>query len=313
MPRRKAKTDNLDALLAMPWWLSVVLAAVAYVAVALVLPSTLPTGSPLRAGMAPVLNLVGTVAAGLLCLIGAAAWLKQRQTGAPRRPLSVRADPAPLAPAKPNSPGPLDEIARLRAERPQSSPGPAPTPGAWSMDVLRQMEWKRFEHVVAGYYERVGFRAQLQASGADGGVDVRLFRGESTAPLAVVQCKAWQAGSAVGVKLVRELLGVMTIEKVNAGIFVTTAGYSDDARALSGAHRLKLIDGAEFLQMIRALPAAAQAELLALATEGDWTTPTCPSCGTKMVRRERRSDQGAFWGCRSYPACRQVLALRADA
>jgi restriction system protein len=261
------------------------------------------------------------VLAGLLCLIGAAAWLKQRQAGASRTTPSLRRDPVPMrpvahpsaAPAAPAAPDPWDEIARIAAERRLSPPEAEARPAAWSMDVLRRMEWKRFEHVVAAYYEQVGFRAQLQAAGADGGVDLRLYRGEASTPLALVQCKAWQPDSVVGVKPVRELLGVMTIEKVNAGIFVTTSGYSDDASALSGAHRLKLIDGGELLAMIRALPAAAQAALLAVATEGDWTTPTCPSCGTKMIRRERRSDQGAFWGCRSFPACRQVFALRPDA
>jgi restriction system protein len=321
MARRKPKQDGIDALLALPWWLSFALAAVAYLTVAFVFPATLPVGSPLRAGLTPVLKVLGAVLAGLLCLIGAAAWFKQRQAGAPRTSLSPRHDPVQVrstaeptarAAVRPAAPDPLDEIARIRADRQLAPPVAEARPAAWSMEVLRRMEWKRFEHVVAGYYERVGFRAQLQDSGADGGVDVRLYRGEAGKPLALVQCKAWQAGAAVGVKPVRELLGVMTIEQVNAGIFVTTSGYTDDAKALSGAHRLKLIDGDELLQMIRALPAAAQTELLALATEGDWTTPTCPSCGTKMIRRERRSDQSAFWGCPSFPACRQVFALRSD-
>lgn len=32
--------------------------------------------------------------------------------------------------------------------------------------------------------------------------------------------------------------------------------------------------------------------------------PTCPSCGFGMVRRTRRADGQAFWGCPRYPTCR---------
>lgn len=61
--------------------------------------------------------------------------------------------------------------------------------------------------------------------------------------------------------------------------------------------------------MLQRLPAESNRRLLELATEGDWTTPTCPSCGTKMVARD--SKRGAFWGCPTYPKCRGKLAMRA--
>src|ERR1035437_4986802 len=32
--------------------------------------------------------------------------------------------------------------------------------------------------------------------------------------------------------------------------------------------------------------------------------PTCPDSGSTMVRRERRSDGAAFWGCSTFPVCR---------
>lgn len=309
--QRRKRDDGIDVLLAAPWWISIALAAVAYVALAKLLPAMLPASSSLRAGLTPALTLLGAVFAGLLCVIGVLAWLRQRpprgSTVESRPPARAAPPPATLTSAA-TSRDPLDELARIRQQA--QGEQPAGRPAAWSIDVLRRMEWKRFEHVVAGYYARCGFRAELQTAGADGGVDVRLYRGDSPAPIALVQCKAWDS-RAVGVAPVRELLGVMTIEQVNAGIFVTSGSYSADAAALSGAHKLRLITGEELLGMIRALPDAAQTELLAIATTGDWTTPTCPSCGTPMVRRERSSDGNPFWGCARFPACRQTFALRA--
>ena len=58
----------------------------------------------------------------------------------------------------------------------------------------------------------------------------------------------------------------------------------------------------------RPFPPALRQALLAFATEGDWTTPTCPSCGVKMAARD--SSRGRFWGCIRYPKCRATLPMR---
>src|SRR5690606_33117001 len=75
----------------------------------------------------------------------------------------------------------------------------------WTLHALRQLEWKRFELLCASYYDAVGFRSETLRCGADGGIDVKLYRGDMTEPVAVVQCKAWNA-KPVGVQQIRELL-----------------------------------------------------------------------------------------------------------
>lgn len=39
----------------------------------------------------------------------------------------------------------------------------------------------------------------------------------------------------------------------------------------------------------------------------DSNPPLCPKCGAEMVRRTRKSDSGAFWGCPNFPKCRGIL------
>jgi len=38
------------------------------------------------------------------------------------------------------------------------------------------------------------------------------------------------------------------------------------------------------------------------------TTPNCPTCGAPMKRREGKN--GPFWGCSTYPKCRQTLPIK---
>lgn len=182
-----------------------------------------------------------------------------------------------------------------------------------TLTLLQELEWKRFEQVTEAYFQQMGWGTQAAPIGPDGGVDIHLTRPGSQWPDAVVQCKAW-LGSKVGVSLMRELFGVMADKKVAEGFFVTTAEYSSDARTFAEGKPLTLINGADFVRRVRALPPDAQAQLVATATVGDYRTPTCPSCGRKMVKIDSSKGRTVFkpfWGCPSYPRCSGKLPMRA--
>lgn len=182
-------------------------------------------------------------------------------------------------------------------------------PTTWSLDLIRDLEWKRFEDVCQQYYERKGIRSETTPLGPDGGIDIRLYQDDTGKATAIVQCKAW-GDRIVGVSLIRELLGVMTHEKIGKAFFMTSGRYSDDAKATAEANRITLIDGPMLLEMFRRLPPADEEGLLAFATEGDYRTPTCPRCGVKMLRKTGTAGKSDFWGCSTYPRCRQILGMR---
>jgi restriction system protein len=177
----------------------------------------------------------------------------------------------------------------------------------WSQDLLSDLEWKRFEEVVAAYSRELGYEAKTTRIGADGGVDVQLFQNGQI--VMIIQCKAWNAYK-VGVKPMRELYGVMADEKISNGAFFTTGEFTSEAEEWARNKNLDLVNGREFLSRIRQLSSAAQDKLLALATAGDYTTPTCPSCDIKMVLRtasKGRNEGSQFYGCRNYPGCKQTF------
>ena len=177
----------------------------------------------------------------------------------------------------------------------------------WSAALLGVLEWKRFEQVCAGLFERQGFVTKSATCGADGGIDIHLYRPPSDQPVAFVQCKAWT--KKVGVNVIRELRGVMTSEGVAEGIFVTSSRYSDDATKFAKANQIDLMDRNKVLKAIHKLTEEQQASLLRLATAGDYTTPTCASCGVKMVARKAKLGGKAFWGCVNYPPCKMKLYM----
>ena len=106
---------------------------------------------------------------------------------------------------------------RTTGQTPHSSVLPA----QWSLDLLRELEWKRFEEVALKLYQLQGYKARTTHTGADGGVDIIVYVDGTNGPLSLIQCKAWNTRP-VGVKPVRELLGVLAHNKVKHGIFMTT-------------------------------------------------------------------------------------------
>jgi len=184
----------------------------------------------------------------------------------------------------------------------------------WTIELIKALEWKRFEELCSLYFEAKGYRVEITRQGADGGVDINLFKNSysNSKPFGVVQCKAWNSYK-VGVKPVRELLGVMAAEKSPLGLFITSGDYTREAREFSAGKHIKLMDGARLLQQIKELPESSQRALLDKVTRGDYTTPSCPACGTKMVIRTAMKGANIgnkFWGCNNFPKCRSTLRAK---
>lgn len=184
-----------------------------------------------------------------------------------------------------------------------------PPAAAWCLQVFDDIEWKRFETLCAEVFAQAGFEARTQSHGADGGVDIWLHSRNAVGPVAIVQCKHWLT-KPVGVKEVREVLGVMAAEKVSRGTLVTTSRFTDDAEQFARDNGIHLLDVHGLLALIGKRTPEQQQALLQHAYEGEYWRPTCASCGVRMVERTARKGGSAFWGCTHYPRCRFTLPMR---
>lgn len=283
--RRKAEPSGVDALfdflVAAPAWAGPLLAGVAFVVFRWVIPAVLQAAAP--AGDAHA--LLGTskmlsakaapfIAGGVL-LIWAAATITK-----------------------------LTNARRLESQS-----------GAAS---IAQLNWRQFELLLAEAFRREGFTVREGAvraapGGADGGVDLRLEKGRKGAgAVTLVQCKQWRT-QRVGVKIVRELLGVVASEGAHSGIIVTSGGFTDEAVAFAAKNPIRLIDGAELERMIAVAQRSGRMTQAAAAApphpQPAPTPATCPTCNAPMVRRVAKTGPHAgkeFFGCPRYPACRGI-------
>jgi restriction system protein len=312
MGRRRDQTTLIDEALSEPWPVAAALAAVMLIG-SLVLPA-LGGKSILARSLFPMVATFMQVLALVFALIAVAKLIAARLK-ADRKPTAsfVQSRPPTWRPAPPPRTRVLDpRLVALQESIDQTLAAdrkePSIRPTRWSLELLRSLDWKRFEEVAAAYFRANHFRCVTQAFGPDGGIDGTLFFGDLPDPVGIFQCKAW-TGQAVGVKPVRELLGVMIDQRVKRAYFLATGEYTPDAIALAAKHSIKLITGRDLLTAIAQMDAVTQAHLLALSTEGDYTTPTCASCGEKMYRKTFRT--GTAWVCHGFPRCKTQIWTKA--
>ena len=177
----------------------------------------------------------------------------------------------------------------------------------WSAQLLKQLEWRRFEELCVAYFQALGCKASIARSATHAGVDIHLVAPGAQNATLLAQCKAWDAYR-VGIKAARALRSAMTEAGLAQGVLLTSGRFTQEAARYAREQNIELIDGAELLARIAALAPEKALALLKYATQGDFLTPTCPNCSLKMISRRSTKEGRKFWGCPNYPRCKQIFA-----
>jgi len=118
------------------------------------------------------------------------------------------------------------------------------------IDSLRQMSWRQFELLAGEAFRRQGYTVEETGlGGADGGIDLILHRNGQTI---LVQCKQWKNWQ-VGVKVVREMYGLLMHHQAAAVKIVALGDYTSDARRFAQGKPIELIHGGELISTVRSL------------------------------------------------------------
>ena len=175
------------------------------------------------------------------------------------------------------------------------------------IDSLRALDWKEFEELVGEAYRRQGYSVgENQGAGPDGGIDLIL---KKEGLVTLIQCKQWRTLK-VGVKVIRELFGVMSAQKAQKGIVISSGEFTRDAVAFANSNSIELVNGSKLLALIGEVQKEPKIEKLSPAIEN--VEKQCPACGGDMVKRVAKKGPHAgtqFWGCKGYPKCKSTISL----
>jgi restriction system protein len=176
----------------------------------------------------------------------------------------------------------------------------------WTPELLKHLEWRRFEELCVAYFQTMAFKVETRPR-SGGGADLALHLEGAGEPTVLAHCMAWSAYP-VGIKPLQDLHAAMAPAGVGEALLVAAGKFAQPAVAFAAKHHIELIDGARLLGEFAALAPEKALALLKVATKGDFLTPTCPDCSIKMISRKSTGEGRAFWGCENYPRCKQTFS-----
>lgn len=105
---------------------------------------------------------------------------------------------------------------------------------------LKTIDRRLFEEFVAELFFGFGYKVELTQKTRDGGRDIIAIKNNETELKYLIECKRPDPGNKIGVKPVRELLGVKQDEKATKAILTTTSYFSKDALQLFERNKWEL-------------------------------------------------------------------------
>ena len=105
---------------------------------------------------------------------------------------------------------------------------------------LKIINRRLFEEFIAELFLGFGYNVELTQRTRDGGRDIVAIKNSETELKYLIECKRPDPGTKIGVKPVRELLGVKQDERATKAILVTTSYFSKDALQLFERNKWEL-------------------------------------------------------------------------
>lgn len=169
---------------------------------------------------------------------------------------------------------------------------------------LEALSWRQFELLVGEWFRRQGYTVdETGMGGSDGGIDL-IVRKDGRKEL--VQCKQWRRRKVDAAK-VREMWGLLQHHHADAAWIVCIGNFTADAARFATGKPIRLVTGPQLISAMGSQPSADGATAPPAETT---QLPSCPRCGSRMVKRQNRKTGEQFMGCEGYPRCRETCPAK---
>jgi restriction system protein len=167
---------------------------------------------------------------------------------------------------------------------------------------IDDMDGRQFEHYLGHLFKAHGYAVQVTRAAGDYGADLVIIKDGKKI---VVQAKRYSKN--VGLKAVQEVQASIAHYGASEGWVIANREYTDEAYALAKSNRIRLINREQLIEMILKLNPGAAPSAKAVKQAMPTIEKTCSKCGSTMVLR--KGPKGEFYGCSSYPKCRNIAAV----
>ena len=165
---------------------------------------------------------------------------------------------------------------------------------------VRQLDWFRFEKLIALLFDTEGFVVQCYGgANADGGIDLTATKGGVTFG---VQCKHWKSRR-VGIKEVRAFSAALHDRNLQHGFLVALEGHTHAAATFARRNNIELINEAGLRNNLEEVRWRLNPAFIELMND---ERKICPKCESEMILHA--ATEGAptgrqLWNCSKFPRC----------
>lgn len=164
------------------------------------------------------------------------------------------------------------------------------------------MDGRQFEHYLGLLFRNQGYKVEVTRAAGDYGADLII---QKDGKKIVVQAKRYSKN--VGIEVVQQAQASIAHYKAHEAWVVSNRDYADAARNLSSSNSVRLINRDKLIEMILQMNPTTKPNPKQVIAQLPQKEILCERCGEKMILR--KGTKGEFYGCSSYPKCRNTKAV----
>lgn len=165
---------------------------------------------------------------------------------------------------------------------------------------IDKMDGIQFEKYLGHLFQAHGYKVQVTQASGDFGADLII---EKESKRIAVQAKRYT--SSVGLKAVQEVVPSLAHYRASEAWVITNSKFTEQAKQLAASNNVKLLSRNDLVEMILKMNPGSAPSAKQVIAENPTQEHSCTRCGNQMVLR--KGSKGAFYGCSSFPKCRNVI------
>lgn len=162
------------------------------------------------------------------------------------------------------------------------------------------MDGIQFEKYLGHLFQAHGYKVQVTQASGDFGADLII---EKENRRIAIQAKRYSSN--VGLKAVQEAVASKAHYYATEAWVITNSKFTEQAKLLAASNNVKLLSRKDLVDMILRINPGSAPSAKQVILENPTQEHSCTRCGNHMVLR--KGSKGAFYGCSSFPKCRNII------
>lgn len=171
------------------------------------------------------------------------------------------------------------------------------------IDEIDKMDGHQFEEYLKALFMELGYKSTVTRGSGDFGADLIMKNDNKKV---VVQAKRYGYNNNVSLGAIQEVYSAIPFYKAEQGIVITNSYYTDSAKKLAKACKIRLLDRNDLMHFINQVNPSFDAGRIKNSIDPEQRK--CLNCSGRLVQRISNTGN-SFMGCTNFPECQYTESV----